>query len=294
VFGTRTIYFNLVGEKSRHAGGVFSLGDHCPWLRSDSVIVNAGRTHLVWPMTQKHRARFSVRKFVAPVCVLAAALLSLTANAQVEPHGAREFAGPGIWTVPSGVTRITIELWGAGGGGAGGASGPISSGPGGGGGGGGSGAYVRTSVGVKQGEQYTIRIGGGGQGGRGQSNDVAMSGDDGEDTVVLQGSQVVVTARGGGGGKAPKPGSFSGGASGQGGRADPSETLIARPGNSGQPGDVGGSSELNSASGGSGGVAVFGSLKPLGSFGGDGGAGRPFGSAEDGKSGGSGSAVITW
>ncbi len=139
-----------------------------------------------------------------------------------------------------------------------------------------------------------IRIGSGGQAGRGQSNDVAMPGDDGEDTIVLRGPQVVVVARGGRGVKAPKPGSFSGGASGEGGQADSSETVIARPGNSGQPGDFGGSTELNSASGGSGGIAVFGSLKPLGSSGGDGGAGRQFGYTDDGKSGGAGSVVITW
>lgn len=245
-------------------------------------------------MTEKHRSRICVSRFTALLCVLSAALWSLIGNAQVEPHGVREFVGSASWTVPSGVTRITIELWGAGGGGAGGASGPIAGGPAGGGGGGGSGAYVLTSVGVKEGDQYTIRIGSGGQGGRGQSNDVAMPGDDGEDTVVGRGSQVVVVARGGRGGKAPKPGSFNGGASGAGGHADSGETVIARPGNSGQPGDVGGSTESNSATGGSGGRAVFGSLKPPGSFGGDGGAGRQFGYTDDGKSGGSGSVVISW
>ena len=72
--------------------------------------------------------------------------------------GQEEFPNDGIFTVPAGVTELTIKAWGGGGGG-----GSIDTGSGGDGGGGG---YVEHLVtGVSTGETFTIAIGRGAEGG---------------------------------------------------------------------------------------------------------------------------------
>ena len=55
-----------------------------------------------------------------------------------------------FWSAPPGVTRVMVELWGAGGGG-----GPLT--------GGGAGAYSKSLIAVTPGTVYTIIVGGGGQ-----------------------------------------------------------------------------------------------------------------------------------
>lgn len=66
--------------------------------------------------------------------------------------------GSCTWTVPSGVTRATFEIWGGGGGGAAKCCcACYHSGPGGAGGG-----YARTSITVAPGATYSICVGGGG------------------------------------------------------------------------------------------------------------------------------------
>ena len=75
-------------------------------------------------------------------------------------------SGSGNWTVPTGVTSVTIEVWGAGGGGAGNSAGNGSfSGNGGGGGG-----YVTVSTIVTPGNTIAYSIGTGGTGGVGGAN----------------------------------------------------------------------------------------------------------------------------
>ena len=64
------------------------------------------------------------------------------------------------WTVPAGVTSITVKAWGGGGGGGGGAY-PYSGGAGGGGG------FARATLAVTPGNTLTVRVGGGGRGGDG-------------------------------------------------------------------------------------------------------------------------------
>jgi hypothetical protein len=219
------------------------------------------------------------------------------ASAQDPPdrvQGVREFTESGTWQVPGGVTQLTVELWGAGGGGAGGASAAIGTGPGGGGAGGGSGAYLRTRLAVTPGETYTIRIGAGGQGGRGESRGPAQPGADGEDTSIVRNGEIVLSVKGGRGGGAPKYGDSRGGAAGVGGPSEALPSAIARSGNSGRRGQDGGFAEWNSTPGGTGGVAIVGTLQPKGSFGGEGGTGRHFGYSDDGLPGGPGSVVITW
>lgn len=88
---------------------------------------------------------------------------------QYQYQNFREFtysSSPHIWTIPAGINKILVELWGAGGGG----------GPEGGGGGGG---YVKAQIIVVPGKQYSITIG---QGGTGSSS--TQTGADGGDTSL--------------------------------------------------------------------------------------------------------------
>ena len=62
----------------------------------------------------------------------------------------------GTWTVPAGVTSITVRTWGGGGGGGGAASGSSA---GAGGGGGGGGAYSIQTFTVSPSQTYNITIG---------------------------------------------------------------------------------------------------------------------------------------
>jgi hypothetical protein len=83
-----------------------------------------------------------VRFVVIGIVLLA--LAPTISSAQAPEHGVRELLQSGSFVIPTGVTAISVELWGAGVGGGGGA-GAVSSllGSGGAGGGGGSGAYLR-------------------------------------------------------------------------------------------------------------------------------------------------------
>lgn len=86
---------------------------------------------------------------------------------------AATFTADGSWTVPSCVTSVTVEVWGAGGGGGGVAS-RVNSGSTGSeacsaGGGGGGGGYAIRNYSVTPGEVYAIKVGLGGTGGVGNS-----------------------------------------------------------------------------------------------------------------------------
>jgi hypothetical protein len=237
-----------------------------------------------------------VQRLLFPV-LLAAALVgsfAVQARAQDLSHGVQEFNESGTWRVPAGVTRITIELWGGGGGGAGAGSAALGADPGGGGGGGGSGAYLRASLGVKEGETYTMRIGAGGAGGVGQSRQPPQPGADGQATSLLLNDAIILIAAGGHGGKPPAFGSTSGGSGGAGGEAGTIPVTLARPGARGSDGDRGGMTESTATPGGTGAQAIVGAVVPPGSFGGDGAHGLQFGYSDGGKSGGAGSLVITW
>jgi len=218
------------------------------------------------------------------------------AFAQDARHGVQEFTESGTWRVPSGVTHIIVELWGAGAGGASGTSAVSggSDGPGGGGGGGGSGAYIRASLSVTEGETYVVKIGTGGSGGSRDPRGGPQSGVDGGETTFERDGKVLLAATGGRGGHAPKQHHSMGGTGGFGGPVEAAATRLVRAGNAGSAGHQGGLPESYSSFGGPGGVAVLGTVAPPGSFGGAGGPGLPSGQNEDGKRGGSGSLVITW
>lgn len=181
------------------------------------------------------------------------------------------------WTVPCGVTSVTVEAWGAGGGGGGSSKNKD------GGSGGGGGAYSsRTLVGLTPGETITYTVGGSGGGGL---NAGPTDGSDGGDSVVIYGA-FTITAGGGGGGEADE------GAAGSGGTASGGTTNT-----SGSNGSVGGNdgADGGSAAGGGGsfgaGGAGNGSAGTAGNPPGGGGGG---GENADGGDGGNGRVRFTY
>jgi IPT/TIG domain len=125
-------------------------------------------------------------------------------------NGIREFVTSGTLQVPTGVTRVLVELWGAGGGGSGSGAGFCTVvvgqnvcfvGPSGNGGGGG--AYVRAVVEVVPGSTYDVVIGVGGAGGAGQPLDRSVppgAADPGTPTQIRLGTTILASAAGGAGG----------------------------------------------------------------------------------------------
>ncbi|KKQ60711.1 MAG: hypothetical protein US83_C0013G0001, partial [Candidatus Falkowbacteria bacterium GW2011_GWC2_38_22] len=107
-------------------------------------------------------------------------------------------AGTQTFTVPVGVTKITVKAWGAGGGGGGGANGGAETNrnPGGDGGGGG---YILSTINVVPGETLTIAVGGGGGGGA-YNADASSGGGGGGRTAVLRSTSLLLAAGGGAGG----------------------------------------------------------------------------------------------
>jgi hypothetical protein len=145
------------------------------------------------------------------------------------------------WTVPPGVTAITVQMWGGGGGG-GGVS-VSTSGSFGAGGGGGGGAFTTTTLtGLTPGSTIAFSVGGGGVGG---TNTGPANGGAGTNTTFAG----ATTANGGGGGGGTSTAGVVGTA-GSGGTA-------SSPGFGGGNGDVG-SSTTSGGGGGSGGTNAAG------------------------------------
>ena len=132
-------------------------------------------------------------------------------------NGRQEFLASGAFTVPTGINRLSVQLYGAGGGGA------VNSCNGGGGGGGG--AYTSTILMVQEGQVLTIIVGPQGHAG----TTVIPSGGIGGDTQVLDpNNNVLAFAHGGNGGQPYPPSGITcntpvPGAAG--GPIDPSSTI---------------------------------------------------------------------
>ena len=199
--------------------------------------------------------------------------------------GLREYRASGTWTAPAGVTRVMLEVWGAGG-----AGGPGSPGAEGGGGGGGAGAYQRAVLAVVPGTTYDLVVGDGGQ-------PDPSGGGDGRDTQLRDATTgtVLLSVRPGQGGRPARPDGVPG-VGGGGGRADVA-LGVGRDGNAGAPGEacrpapLSPSTCLSPGRGGASGVAARGSVDPppragAGGTGGD--AGRP------GLPGGPGYVILLW
>ena len=197
------------------------------------------------------------------------------------------------WTIPPGVTSVTVQMWG--GGGAGGAALGNST-PNGGGGGGGGGYSTTTLTGLTPGNTIAFSIGAGGAGA------IGASGTAGGDTSFTG----VTTAGGGGGGVLATTSTAGTGGTGSafnGGAGDIGTSSGGGSGGSGAgtnavgvdaSGLTGGVSLAGGGSGGNG-TNVSGSTGRAGSAPGGGGAGafENGGSARPGGAGGNGQIVIT-
>lgn len=117
--------------------------------------------------------------------------------------------GNGTFTVPSGVTSLTLKMWGGGGGG--GAGGSAAAG-----GAGGGAGYITGTVPVTPGETLNVYVGGGGAGGT--RNTAGGGGGGGGYSSLYRSSAALAIASGGGGGGGGRNSSGNtGGAGGAGG-----------------------------------------------------------------------------
>jgi hypothetical protein len=164
------------------------------------------------------------------------------------------------FTVPAGVTQITVEAYGPGGGGGyGGNSNKY------GGGGGGGGAYtINTTVPVTPGNSYTITIGNAGSGG----TSVTQNGGNATATTATFDSSVTVTANGGYGGLSYTNGKTGGGGGTGGTYAGGSGGTGTNSGSGG-----GGGSAGTTSIGGNGSVPNAGTKGSGGTIAGNGGSG---------------------
>ncbi|OJX34855.1 MAG: hypothetical protein BGO87_08910 [Flavobacteriia bacterium 40-80] len=149
--------------------------------------------------------KLQYKKITSLFCVVIILLIGWNGTAQTTvPFSA---TGTTNWTVPAGVTSITIECWG--GGGAGGGV-PSNSGTARTGRGGGGGAYAVKTLAVTPNQTVTVIVGTGGTGGTG-------NGPAGGDSYAQYASSTVVLAKGGTGGNTAtgnnNTGSVAGGSS---------------------------------------------------------------------------------
>jgi hypothetical protein len=116
-------------------------------------------------------------------------------------------AGVSSYTVPAGITSITVKAWGGGGGGGTGTTG----------GAGGGGGYATSTISVTPGEVLSVSVGGAGGGGA-RNTSGRGGGGGGESGIRRSDNSVAIIASGGGGGGGAKSTSGqNGGAGGAGG-----------------------------------------------------------------------------
>ncbi len=194
--------------------------------------------------------------------------------------------GAGTFVVPTGVTSLTVKLWGGGGGG--GAGGSAAAG-----GAGGGGGYATGTIAVTPGETLNVYVGGGGS--AGTRNTSGGGGGGGAYTSIYRGSTALAIAAGGGGGGGGRSTSTHiGGAGGAGGGAS---GIAGRIGGGTDPINLGGG--FGSAStGGAGGTGTNTGLAGsalAGGLGADGSTGATDGSGVAGglTGGGAGGGVIS-
>lgn len=181
----------------------------------------------------------------------------------VHPEGGKvtyTTAGNDIFTVPSGITSITVKAWGAGGGGGGGGNASA-------GGAGGGGGYSTSTINVTPNESLNIIVGGGGGGGSGSTTSGGGGGGGGYSGVKRGSSSLTIAAGGAGGGGGGQNSGNTGGAGGGGGGTTGS--------NGSASGTSGGGGGGTATSGGSGGTGTVNNGSAGSAFqGGAGGDGR--------------------
>lgn len=146
--------------------------------------------------------------------------------------------GAGTFTVPSGVTSITVEMWGGGGGGGGGGNTAA-------GGTGGGGGYVTSTHSVTPNEVLNVYVGGGGGGGNFNSggNDAGGGGGGGGYSSLYRSTTALAIAAGGAGGGGARQATAGGKGGAGGGTTGQAGTSIAtsngRGGGAGTPSTFG-------------------------------------------------------
>jgi hypothetical protein len=201
------------------------------------------------------------------------------------------FNSSGTFTIPVGITKVMVELWGGGGGGGGGGSSDSTYTFGGMGGGAGGGGYVKDILNVSPGGSISIIVGNGGNGGAGGCGNCGLRfgypGNNGGSTSF----GVASTAGGGIGGIGGSAGTTVNGNNGQGGAGGNAPGILGIAGQPGQSGDFlgyGGSSPNGGFGGNPGGNKTPGG-------GGSGGPGRFGGvNGDAGSNGGNGRLIVWW
>lgn len=156
-------------------------------------------------------------------------------------------AGTSSWTVPAGVSQITIKAWGGGGSGGAGSNGSGTGRDGGGGG------YAKVVASVTAGDSISIDVGSGGA--KVGTNTFGGNGGGASKVTDTTASSTLLIAGGGGGGGGAR-GSQSGGAGGAGGAGIATEGSVSVAGSSGGGGTAaGGGGRGTNSAGGSGGSA---------------------------------------
>ena len=157
----------------------FALGHHNSTEKgsviNNSLILLSGRKNLSFPVI---------------VLLTLFFLLSISGKITAQPQS-QTFTSGGSFTVPEGVTQVTVECWGGGGGGGRARGNPST------GGGGAGGSYVRSTLNVSPGSNYTVTAGSGGNGGNG-TGPTTQHGSAGGDSWF--GSVSTIIAKGGAGG----------------------------------------------------------------------------------------------
>jgi hypothetical protein len=235
-------------------------------------------------------ATFSpVRIYLLPVFIIN--ILLFSPGFQTKGWGQNQtFTTSGTFTVPAGVTQVTIECWGAGGGGG-------SRSTSGRAGGGGGGAYASSTIAVTPGNLYNVVVGSGGNANTAGGNSTFNS-----TTVVAAGGSggtLNSTAAGAGGAIANSTGailyaggngaaggsSYSGGGGGGAGSSGTGGSASGATGGAGTP-----------TNGGNGGAGVSGSQNglPGSTYGGGGSGAVRTSGTRTGGSGADGLVVISW
>jgi hypothetical protein len=222
-------------------------------------------------MNRKNSLQISVSNFIGStlqipslMCLALLVMLGLAPSAWATTES---LTGSADWTIPTGVSQVTVEMWGGGGGGGAKA---VTAQPGTGGGGGGGGYSRAVLTGLTPGNTIAYSVGAGGAGGTVTGPTDGQAG--GNTTFVG-----VTTANGGGGGFTrtsatnPNGGAGGTGSTGNGGVGGNGNTVNASGGNGGGAGGWNGTAGVAGGAGASTGATagIGGGIVP--SKGGDGG-----------------------